>query len=65
MDEAVSHENGKPVFYLQDITFTHLAVDKIPIPLSRQVGDHYTVYFAGTREKTFNFIINFFTATCW
>jgi hypothetical protein len=49
MDEAVGHENGKPVFYLQDLTFTHLVVDKIPIPLSRQVGDHYTVFFAGTR----------------
>ncbi|XP_021968718.1 semaphorin-2A isoform X2 [Folsomia candida] len=50
MDEAVAHENGKPAFYMQDLTFTHLVVDKIPIPLSRQVGDHYTVYFAGTHE---------------
>lgn len=52
MDEAVSHENGKPVFYMQDLTFTHLVVDKIPIPLSRQTGDHYSVYFAGTSKST-------------
>jgi hypothetical protein len=51
MDEAVSHEHGKPAFYMQDLTFTHLVVDRIPIVVPRQsFGDFYTVFFAGTRK---------------
>lgn len=50
MDEAVKHENGRPAFFLQDITFTHLVVDKVQIPLSRKSQDYYTVFFAGTRK---------------
>lgn len=52
MDEAVSHDTGKPIFYMQDLTFTHLVVEKVPIPLSRQIGgsDYYAVYFVGSRK---------------
>ncbi|CAG7818868.1 unnamed protein product [Allacma fusca] len=50
MDQAVEHESGKPAFFMQDLTFTHLVVDKIQVPLSRQPQDSYTIYFAGTNE---------------
>lgn len=47
MDEAVRHENDKPVFYKRDLIFTHLVVDQVKID---SFGDQteYTVYFAGT-----------------
>jgi hypothetical protein len=53
MDEAVGHENGKPAFYIRDVTFTHVVADKVPVPLSRQAGDYYTVLYAGTSEIPF------------
>ncbi|ODM98388.1 Semaphorin-2A, partial [Orchesella cincta] len=52
MDEAVSHDTAKPIFYMQDLTFTHLVVEKVPIPLGRQIGvaEYYSVYFVGSHE---------------
>ena len=50
MDQAVEHEGGKPAFYMQDLTFTHLVVDRVQVPLSRQPQDSYTIYYAGTSE---------------
>ncbi|KAK6631234.1 Semaphorin-2A [Polyplax serrata] len=49
MDEAVRHENDKPVFYKRDLIFTHLVVDQVKID---SFGDQteYTVYFAGTNN---------------
>lgn len=54
MDEAVSHDTGKPIFYMQDLTFTHLVVEQVPIPLTRQNGDtdYYSIYFVGSRTLT-------------
>jgi hypothetical protein len=49
MDTAVSHENGKPVFYKRDLLFTHLVVDKLKIDLFG-TGLEYIVYYAGTSE---------------
>lgn len=49
MDEAVRHENEKPVFYKRDIIFTTLVVDKIKI---ESFGDEseYIVYYAATSK---------------
>jgi hypothetical protein len=49
MDAAVSHENGKPVFYKRDLLFTHLVVDKLKIDLFG-TDLEYIVYYAGTSE---------------
>lgn len=48
----MSHDTGKPIFYMQDLTFTHLVVEKVSIPLSRQIGglEYYAVYFVGSRK---------------
>jgi hypothetical protein len=43
MDSAVSHDNGKPVFYKRDIIFTRIVVDRLEVD-----GIEYIVYFAGT-----------------
>ncbi|CAG0890637.1 unnamed protein product [Darwinula stevensoni] len=48
MDEAVNHEDGKPVFYKRDTVFTHIVVDKVR---HGYPGDQeYTVYFAATNK---------------
>jgi len=46
----VGHDLGKPAFYIRDVTFTHVVVDIVPVPLSRQAGDYYTVLNAGTSK---------------
>ncbi|XP_054160696.1 semaphorin-2A-like isoform X2 [Oppia nitens] len=43
MDSAVSHDNGRPVFYKRDIIFTRIVVDRLEVD-----GIEYTVYFAGS-----------------
>lgn len=43
MDSAVSHDNGKPVFYKRDVVFTRIVVDKL-----RLDGLNLVVYYAGT-----------------
>jgi hypothetical protein len=43
MDSAVSHDNGKPVFYKRDIIFNRIVVDRLEVD-----GIEYIVYFAGT-----------------
>jgi len=47
MDEAVSHENGLPVFFKTDVAFSTLVVERLKI---EGLSDfkHYTVYYAGT-----------------
>ncbi|KAL0270780.1 UNVERIFIED_CONTAM: hypothetical protein PYX00_008074 [Menopon gallinae] len=47
MDEAVSHENDRPVFYKRDLIFTHLVVDKIKIELFGNQLE-YAVFYAAT-----------------
>lgn len=54
MDEAVSHENDRPVFYKRDLIFTHLVVDKIKIELFGNQLE-YTVYYAATSKYLANF----------
>jgi len=49
MDAAVSHENGKPIFYKRDLLFTHLVVDKLKIDLFGSDLE-YIVYYAGTSK---------------
>lgn len=54
MDEAVAHEDNKPIFYKRDIILTHLVVD----PLHYDVFGkryHYTVYYAGTSKFRLRF----------
>ena len=43
MDSAVSHDNGKPVFFKRDVVFTRIVVDRLEVD-----GVHFTAYFAGT-----------------
>ncbi|CAG0887062.1 unnamed protein product [Cyprideis torosa] len=51
MDEAVSHEHSKPVFFRRDVLFTRLAVDPDPLRHARGRGlPSATVFFAGTSE---------------
>jgi len=57
MDESVGHEHGKPAFFIRDLTFTHLVVDSVPVPLARHFGDTYRVYFAGTSKLQFSQIV--------
>ncbi|EEB14535.1 Semaphorin-2A precursor, putative [Pediculus humanus corporis] len=49
MDEAVRHENDRPVFYKRDILFTHVVVDKIKID-SLVDQSEYTLFYAATSE---------------
>lgn len=43
MDSAVSHDNGKPVFFKRDVIFTRLVVDRFEVDSANLV-----VYYAGT-----------------
>jgi hypothetical protein len=53
MDEAVSHENGLPVFFKTDVAFSSLVVERLKIQgLSGKDDKHYTVYYAGTGKST-------------
>lgn len=47
MDEAVSHENGLPVFYKGDVAFSSLVVERLKIQ-GFPDDKHFTVYYAGT-----------------
>ena len=47
MDEAVSHENGVPVFFKGDVSFSSLVVERLKIQGFAD-DKHYTVYYAGT-----------------
>ena len=47
MDEAVSHENGAPIFYKGDVAFSSLVVERLKIQ-GFPDDKHYTVYYAGT-----------------
>lgn len=47
MDEAVSHENGLPVFFKGDVAFSSLVVERLKIQ-GFPDDKHYTVYYAGT-----------------
>lgn len=47
MDEAVSHENGLPVFFKTDVAFSSLVVERLKIQ-GKTDDKHYTVYYAGT-----------------
>jgi len=47
MDEAVSHENGAPVFYKGDVSFSSLVVERLTVQGFTD-DKHYTVYYAGT-----------------
>lgn len=49
MDEAVSHENGLPVFYKGDVAFSSLVVERLKIA-GFPDDKHYTVYYAGTGQ---------------
>ena len=49
MDEAVRHENDRPVFYKRDILFTHVVVDKIKID-SLVDQSEYTLFYAATSK---------------
>lgn len=50
MDEAVSHENGVPVFYKGDVAFTSLVVERLKIEGFTD-DKYYTVYYAGTGKR--------------
>ena len=50
MDEAVSHEHQRPVFYKRDLVFTHLVVDKVTPDTRSPLASTYTVYYAGSSE---------------
>ena len=47
MDEAVSHENGLPVFFKTDVAFSTLVVERLKVEVLSDFK-HYTVYYAGT-----------------
>ena len=56
MDETVSHENGAPVFYKGDVSFSSLVVERLTVQGFAD-DKHYTVYYAGTGTKTYNQIV--------
>lgn len=63
MDEAVGHENDRPVFYKRDLIFTHLVVDKIKIELFRnqlQYTVFYVFYAATSKLQIFRLWPSFF-----
>ncbi|KAF4526524.1 hypothetical protein B566_EDAN005891 [Ephemera danica] len=62
MDSAVAHENGKPVFYKRDLTFTHLVVDKVQV---RTYGNdqEYTVYYAGSNTGKVYKVVQWYDAS--
>ncbi|XP_071445173.1 semaphorin-2A [Hetaerina americana] len=61
MDEAVSHENSKPIYYKRDVLFTHLVVDKLKISIYGRELD-YTVYYAGSNTGKVYKIVQWFDA---
>ncbi|ODM98681.1 Semaphorin-2A [Orchesella cincta] len=52
MDEAVPQEHGKPLFFMQDLTFTKVVVEEISISNPRNPGQSrtYTVLFVASNE---------------
>jgi hypothetical protein len=56
MDEAVSHENGMPVFFKGDVAFSSLVVERLKIA-GFPDDKHYTVYYAGTSTFTVLFFV--------
>ncbi|KAF2350737.1 Sema domain [Trinorchestia longiramus] len=50
MDEAVSHEYHRPVYFKRDLVFTHLVVDKVTPDTRSPIASTYTVYYAGSME---------------
>jgi len=59
MDETVSHENGAPVFYKGDVSFSSLVVERLTVQGFAD-DKHYTVYYAGTVDGKVYKIVQWF-----
>ncbi|XP_076356078.1 semaphorin-2A-like isoform X2 [Tachypleus tridentatus] len=58
MDSAVSHDNGKPVFYKRDVILTSLVVNKLEVD-----GVSYTIYYAGSTKGLIYKLVEWYDRT--